>query len=234
MNIYISTVDKLTSDIKLKNSFKYSNEFTFIPITNHDNDNIIIQTPKVLIPFGINNQNNTIDISYINIDNDNKLNLLYDKLNIIYNKLNKHYKNYKVNHFIKENIMRLKLNNLKIYNQNKIQIHDIPNNCYGELIIHLNGLWIVNNNIWFNWIALQIKINEPIYLRDYSFNDKKHIPPPPPLPPPPPISLKKDFKLNIKKPKRKSNPKSDIPIISLDEVKNILNNLNKINIFNIV
>ena len=232
MNINISTVDNFTSDIKLKNSFKYSNDFTYIPITNHDNNNIIIQTPKVLIPFGINN-NNTIDISYINIDNDIKLNLLYDKLNIIYNKLNKHYKNDKVNHFIKEKIMRLKTNNPKIYNQNKIQIYDIPNNCYGELIIHLNGLWIVNDNIWFNWIALQIKINEPIYLRDYSFNDKKHIPPPPPLPPKP---VKKEFKLNINKTKYKpkSKPKSDIPVISLDEVKNILNNLNKIKISNIL
>lgn len=233
MNIHISIVDNFTSDIKLKNSFKYSNEFTFIPLTNRDNNNIIIQTPKVLIPFGINNDNNTIDISYINIDNDNKLKKLYNKLNLIYEKLNKHYKNYKVNHFIKERIMRLKINNTKIYNQNKIQIYDIPNNCYGELIIHLNGIWIVNDNIWFNWIALQIKINEPIYLRDYSFNDKKNIPPPPPLPPKP---IKKDFKLNINKTKYKpdSKPKSDIPVISLDEVKNILNNLNKIKISNIL
>lgn len=233
MNINISTVDNFTSDIKLKNSFKYSNDFTYIPITNHDNNNIIIQTPKVLIPFGINNNNNTIDISYINIDNDNKLKKLYNTLNLIYGKLNKRYKKYKVNHFIKKLIMRLKINNTKIYNQKKIQIYDIPNNCYGELIIHLNGIWIVNDNIWFNWVALQIKINEPIYLRDYSFNDKKHIPPPPPLPPPP-VPVKKEFKLNINKNKPKPKPKSDIPIISLNEVKNILNNLNKINISNIL
>lgn len=231
MNINISTVDNFTSDIKLKNSFKYSNDFTFIPIVNHTNDNIIIQTPKVLIPFGINDNNNTIDISYINIDNDNKLKNLYNTLNLIYSKINKHYKNYIVNNFIKESMMRFKIYKPKIYNQDKIQIYNIPNNCYGELIIHLNGLWIVNNNIWFNWIALQIKINEPIYLRNYSFNDKKSIPPPPPLPPKPVI---KDFKLNIKKSKSKSKPKNDIPVISVDEVKNILNNLNKINILNIL
>ena len=36
--------------------------------------------------------------------------------------------------------------------------YELPTNIYGQLIIYLDGLWIVNNDIWFNWIALQIKI----------------------------------------------------------------------------
>lgn len=228
----ISTVDDFTVDIKFKNKQKYSDNFTYIP-TKYES---YLQTPKVLIPYGINN-NNIIDIFYLNKENDDNIKNLLDKFNTLYESVKNKYINYTVNNFIRDQFMRLKLKKYKIYNQYRKEINNLPNNTYGKLIIYLDGLWIVNNDIWFNWIALQIKIDEPIYLQNYSFIDKKttfKIPPPPP--PPPPITKKSTNKIVINKnPKKNDNKKrmnDNIPEISLDEVKKILNNLNKINIFN--
>jgi len=76
---------------------------------------------------------------------------------------------------------------------NKIDL--IENLTYGEFIIHLQGLWLINNKLNFDWILLQGKIDMPLYLSEYSFIDYnkgydskgkgkgKSIPPPPPLTP---------------------------------------------------
>lgn len=228
----ISTVEKFTVDIKFKNKQKYSDDFTYIPIKTES----YLQTPKVLIPYGINDNKNTLDIFYLNIDNDIDIKKLIDKYNNIYDNINKKFTNYTVHHFLKDKLMRLKLKKYKIYNQYKREIYNLPNNSYGQLIVYLDGLWMVNNDIWFNWIALQIKIDEPIYLQNYSFIDKRIIPkPPPPPPPPPPITKPSVNKIIINKnanKNNKNNTNDNIPEISLDEVKNILKNLNKINIYN--
>uniref|UniRef100_A0A6C0CY18 Uncharacterized protein n=1 Tax=viral metagenome TaxID=1070528 RepID=A0A6C0CY18_9ZZZZ len=229
----ISTVENFTVDIKYKNKLKYSNDFTYIPIEMK-----YLQTPKILIPYGIDKEKNILDILFINIENDKKIKELIFKFNKLYEKVEIKFNKFNVNNFLKDKLMRLKIKKCKIYNQNKEEINNFSNNIYGELIINLDGLWIVKNEIWFNWNILQIKVNEPIYLQHYSFIDtkvnKKHIPPPPPPPPPPPIPSK----INNIKYVRKLNNKNNItnknnmtiPDISLSEVKLILKNLNKINI----
>ena len=227
----ISIVDNFTVDLKFKNKQKYSDDFTYIPIKTES----YLQTPKVLIPYGINDEKNTIDIIYLNIDHDKNIKKLINKFNNIYNQVNKKFANYNVHHFLKDKLMRLKLKKYKIYNQHKKEIYKFPNNYYGQLIIYLDGLWMVNNDIWFNWIALQIKIEEPIYLQSYSFIDEKRVVPKPPPPPPPlpPVTKKSVNKIIINKNLNKIDKKTDtIPEISLDEVKDILKNLNRINIFN--
>ena len=59
-------------NIKFKNKINISNNFTNYPI-KYKNNNLIIQTPIVYLPFGINKYDNKsyIDISFINIKNDN-------------------------------------------------------------------------------------------------------------------------------------------------------------------
>ena len=230
----ISTIDNLTNDIKIKHSLKYSNDFTFVPIKNKDNKDIIIQTSKLLIPYGVEkNDQKTIDISFINMNNDINIKGLYDYLTNLYKIIKNRYKEYIVKEIIKNgNIVRLKLLKCKIYNQYRREIVNIPTNTYGQFIIHLSGVWIVKNEIWFSINVLQIKIDEPIYLNSYSFIDKNipkplKIPPPPPLPPPPKLAQNK---IIITKVGKKDEQNSNTPIISVNEIQKILDNLTKIKI----
>ena len=116
-------------------------------------------------------------------------------------------------------------------------------NTYGLFIIHLQGFWIIENDIYFQWYLLQAKIDIPISLNEYSFIDeqKKMPPPPPPLPPP---NFKKKIKTNIINTNnnsnsncnsnsniliKKVNKNKDIKVPSLNDIKNALNNLKSIN-----
>ena len=49
--------------INLKKQINYSNELTFIPM-KYDSKDILIQTPVLYSPFGINNLYNCIDLSF--------------------------------------------------------------------------------------------------------------------------------------------------------------------------
>ena len=207
------------NNINIKKKLKYSEYCTLIPI-KYNNEDLIIQTPKMYIPFGekfVYNNNNKkyIDISFLNIENDNNIKIFYDNLNIIFNKINNFYK-YNVDEMIKKynknNLLRLKITkNILIYDQNKKNIDKIINNTYGSFIIHLYGLWLMNDTLYFHWELLQCKLDMPIYLSEYSFIDDikpinkgkgkgkgKNILPPPP---PPPINSKYDKMIKMGIPK---------------------------------
>jgi len=174
------------------------NGYTYIPI-KYDNEDIIIQTPKLFIPFNISSFNNKryLDLSFQNIKNDKLITQLKNNLDLIYKKINIVLKKYSIKCFIKNNYnnnlqMRFKvLDNTLFFDHNKKKINSIENLTYGAFIIHLQGLWLINNIITFDWIILQGKIDMPLYLSEYAFIDKeinkgkgkgkgKSIPPPPP------------------------------------------------------
>ncbi len=189
-------------DIKLllKTKLKYSNEFSFIPI-KIKKDDFMIQTPSLFVPYGIQKNMNLKDqvvISFQNKDNDNYTQKFLDDLESIYQLIYDHFKsNNNINPFIKDykdkKIMNLKIDSsCLIYDRNKKIIDDLPIYSYASFIIHLAGLWISDNDIWFQWYSLQIKVDNKISLSKYSFKDKPNIPPPPPLPPPPPMVPMKD------------------------------------------
>ena len=200
--IYNQIIDP--KNINIKKKLKYSEHCTLIPI-KYNNDDLIIQTPKMYIPFGekfvYNNKNKKyVDISFLNIENDNNIKIFYNNLNIIFDKINNFYK-YDVDDIIKKynknDLLRLKITkNILIYNQKRENIDKIINNTYGSFIIHLYGLWLMNDTLYFHWELLQCKLDIPIYLSEYSFIDDvkpifnkgkgkgKGIPPPPPPPPP--------------------------------------------------
>ena len=199
------------NNIKLNKKRKYNNSFEFIPL-KYNNHDILIQTP-LLLTNGIqdNYDKPCIYLSLLNIDNDDDIKLFYKNIiniyNYIHNILSNKYKCSKISQFIKEKnnekIITCKINkdNCKIYNQYKELINNININSYGEFIIHLNGLWIYNNNIYFDWHILQVKMHDSIILKNYLFIDKldynnpnvnvnknynkqnKCIPRPPPAPP---------------------------------------------------
>ena len=198
--IYNQIIDP--KNINIKKKLKYSEHCTLIPI-KYNNDDLIIQTPKMYIPFGekfvYNNKNKKyVDISFLNIENDNNIKIFYNNLNIIFDKINNFYK-YDVDDIIKKynknDLLRLKITkNILIYNQKRENIDKIINNTYGSFIIHLYGLWLMNDTLYFHWELLQCKLDIPIYLSEYSFIDDvkpifnkgkgkgkgKCVPPPPP------------------------------------------------------
>ena len=193
-----------SKDINIKKFLKYSDNYTLIPIKYKNND-LIIQTPKMYIPYGEkfvynNNDKKYVDISFQNIENDKNIELFYHNLDIIHSKINKVFDEYNVDDLIKtynkNELLRLKINKgILIYDHNQNIIDKIIPNTYGYFIINLHGLWVNknNNNIYYHWVLLQSKIDIPLYLTEYSFIDDtsqickgkgkgmgKGIPPPPP------------------------------------------------------
>ena len=171
-------------DLFIKKSLKYSDKFTFIPIRlKKDNDYLkcIFQTPLLFTPYGIQktqNNKNIIDISFQNIDNDKNQNIFHNNLKYIYDTVYNKYKyDYIVNDFLKKtdfnDCLRLKINdNTKIFDESKNMIEKIDKYTYGNFIIELDGLWINEDNIWFQWNLLQAKIKLPTHLSEYSFIDE--------------------------------------------------------------
>lgn len=178
-----------SEDIKLYHLFinkalKYSEKFTFIPIRlKKDKDFIkcIFQTPLLFTPYGIKktqNNKNIIDISFQNIENDKSQLNFHKNLEYIYNTVYNKYKyDYIVNKFLKNtdfnDCLRLKINdNTKIFDESKNIIEKIENYSYGNFIIELEGLWLNEENIWFQWNLLQGKVRLPTHLTEYSFIDE--------------------------------------------------------------
>lgn len=189
----------------------YLNGYTYIPL-KYDNEDIVIQTPKLFIPFHISSFNNKryLDLSFQNIKNDKLVQLLKDNLDLIYNKVSNVLKKYKIKYFMKKNYlnnlqMKFKiLDNTLFFDHNKNKLKTIENLTYGEFIIHLSGLWLINDILIFDWVILQAKIDMPLYLSEYAFIDKnernykgkgKGIPPPPP----PTNSYNKLIKIGLSK-----------------------------------
>tara|TARA_B100000575_G_C23128316_1_gene654063 strand:+ start:1505 stop:2326 length:822 start_codon:yes stop_codon:yes gene_type:complete len=201
----------------IKKSFKYSEDFTFVPLLIQKEDKYIpciFQTPDLFIPYGkqtLQNGKQILDLSFQNKENDKELVRFEDNLRSIHRIVQRKYKNTMVNSFLKEtnydNCIRLKVNsNSQFYNQCKQKIHQVQPFRYGIFIIHLEGLWINQGKLWFQWELLQGKIEQGPTIQGYSFNEEKSkydkmiqmgvpiaaveirkqmdskIPPPPPLP----------------------------------------------------
>jgi hypothetical protein len=165
----------------VKKPLKYSDKFTFIPIQLQKDNNYhkcIFQTPLLFTPFGtqvLMNGKKVIDLSFMNQVNDNSQREFLKKLNHIYQCVNYKYKGlYKVNVFLKgtdfNECIRLKMNNnTSLYDETKNRIETIDKFTYGYYIIELEGLWLNENDIWFQWNLLQAKVKIPTHLKGYSF-----------------------------------------------------------------
>tara|TARA_Y100000389_G_scaffold195350_2_gene226661 strand:+ start:1158 stop:2006 length:849 start_codon:yes stop_codon:yes gene_type:complete len=180
----------------LKTPLQYSDEFTFVPMKIKNKD-ILFQTPHLFTPYGIQLNDKSkkyVMISFQNKNNDTYTDTFLKDLEYIYKLAHNYYSQsydigrYNVNKFIKyyknEPIMNVKFKeDSLIYDGLQNTIKDIPIYGYCSFIIHLAGLWISNNQIWFQWYILQTRIENNISLLSYAFKDSKPIPPPPPLPP---------------------------------------------------
>ena len=180
-------IDLSKYQLILCNPLKYSDSFTFIPIKIYNNGlhKCIFQTPLLFTPFGIQktqNDKNIIDLSFHNKKNDKSLCIFLNKLKSIYKTIHKiihkkFHKKYEINSFIKmtdfEECIRFKVSSsMLIYDEYKNKLNEINKFTYGNFIIHLDGLWLNNNSIWFQWYLLQAKIKIPLHLKEYSFIDE--------------------------------------------------------------
>ena len=210
---------------KLGNHLKYSEDYTFIPFkvkkfTNYSD--FVIQTPKLYVPYGIQESDkskNYIMISFQNVQNDIHTQQFMDNLRSIYTLVREHFnEDFVVNHFFKDYKQNLTMtlkqgDNTPIYDSLQHVREDIPLYSYCSFIIHLAGLWVNKNQVWFQWYNLQSRIENDIILSDYAFKDYKvsssyqpshHLgplqtqpqlsQPPPPPPPPPPPSISRPVK----------------------------------------
>ena len=164
------------------NPLKYSNEFSFIPLRIFYENNYrecIFQTPKLFLPYGkqkLNNGKYVIDLSFQNKDNDEDNKIFLKVLKKIFCTIKEKYKDYNVNSFLKKTdfdyTMRLKVSlNSRFYDDYKNQLYKIDPFSYGIFIIGLEGLWVHNNEIWFQWYLLQARLEKPKFLDEYAFID---------------------------------------------------------------
>jgi len=168
----------------IQKPLKYSDKFTFIPLRlKKDKDYLkcIFQTPLLFTPYGIKttqNNKNIIDISFQNIENDKSQHIFHKNLKYIYDTVYEKYKyDYIVNDFLKttdfNDCLRLKINSTtKLFDESKNIIEKIENYSYGNFIIELDGLWLNEENIWFQWNLLQARIKIQTHLTEYSFVDE--------------------------------------------------------------
>jgi len=170
--------------ICVEKPLKYSDKFTFIPIKLQKEtkyQKCIFQTPLLFTPFGsqvLMNGKQVIDLSFHNKNNDKAQLTFLKTLTNIYQCVNHKYKDlYRVNRFLKitnfNECIRLKLNdNTSIYDENKNTIKYIDKFTYGFFIIELDGMWLNENKIWFQWTLLQARVKTPTHLSKYSFIDE--------------------------------------------------------------
>ena len=237
----IHSCDKIldSKNINYKRKLKYSEEFSFVGISYSKKD-FCIQTPKLYSKYGLNKKYDKyfIDLSLQNICNDDNIKILLDDFNMIYDTIKNKYKNYNVVNSLKNDTIRFKTkSDFKVYDSNRILLESVLPNTYGNYIIYLQGIWLIERDIYFQWYTLQAKIDMPLNLEEYAFLDsiKVDIPKPPPLPnfipkPPPLPNFKKvEKKIVVQKKAVKKLVKKEIDVPTLEEIMLALSKLKTIN-----
>jgi hypothetical protein len=179
MNVILKHNDINISDLTIKKQINISNEFTNYPI-KYNNSNLIIQTPIVFLPFGINRFNNKsyIDFSFINSKNDK--NMREFKTNII--NINNHLKNkfsskrkfmssFKSTEYYPDRLRLSFSEDILIFNEakNLITHEHIKSKIYVKLLISPQFLWLTHDTYGIRWCILQMKIYSKPMLATYSF-----------------------------------------------------------------
>lgn len=216
--MFVSNIktDLLKTNIRLK----YSDDYEFVKI-RYDKRDLLIQTSKLYCLYG--SRYDTIELSFQNIVNDSKLKILRDDLNRIQNYIETRYSKYCVYPIVKRNSINVKIRNIRIFDERKRKLEDIPSNSYGRYIIHVGGFWINKRDIFVQLNAIQTSIEMPLVVDECLF-DIKRIPKPPPLP----VFKKTENKIKIvRKNKQIKRETKTISVPSLNEIQMALQKLKK-------
>ena len=168
------------SKISIKKRINISSSFTNFPIKYNDN-NLVIQTPIVYIPFGISSYNNKkyIDISLINSQNDENMKLFKKNIleidDIVKSKFkrNTFSSSYKKTNFYPDRLRLSFYDDMLIFNEKKelIDISKIKSKIYVKLLISPQYIWKKSSLIGILWSILQVKTYSKPILNEYSFID---------------------------------------------------------------
>jgi len=214
---------------------RFSNDFSFYPI-KYFKKQLVFQTPKLYVPYGIQEKDgkNNIELSFINKNNDNNINNFINNIFKIQILIKQKFKSKHIIDIIRDDKIRLKIMKCIYYDDDKNIIRDIPSNVYGNFIINIAGLWEYDDNFYIQSNLLQAKISLPLFLNEYSFIDenepivkKKPIPPPPPLPV---FIVKKKSIKDIIKTNHKKIMKNDIEYNppSIDDIRDAIKRMKKV------
>ena len=145
----------------IKNNIKY--------FVKYNKDPLIIQTPLLYIPFGIQEYNtrNTLDIAFHNIKYSKQTEYFYNTINTIHNTIldildTEDKTIFGIKHSVGyPPLLKLNVDNTSVWNntQEKLSLEDINKNSFATFIIHLEGLYINQKNIGFIWNVFNKKIN---------------------------------------------------------------------------
>ena len=168
------------SRISIKKRINISSSFTNFPIKYNDN-NLVVQTPIVYIPFGISSYNNKkyIDISLINSQSDKNMKLLKKKIlemeTLVKSKFKKNNfaSSYKKTTFYPDRLRLSFYDDMLVFNEKKeqIDISKINSKMYVKLLISPQYVWKKSNLIGILWSILQVKVYSKPILNEYSFID---------------------------------------------------------------
>lgn len=221
--MFVSNIQ--TELLKMSIPLKYSNEYEFVKIKYNKRD-LLIQTSKLYCLYG--SHYDTIELSFRNIINDSKLKILRDDLTQIQNYIETRYYKFCVYPIVKRNKINVKIRNIRVFDERKQILENIPSNSYGRYIIHVSGIWINKRDIFVQLNAIQSSIEMPLIIDKCLFDIK---PPPKPIPKPPPLPVfkKTEHKIRIVR-KNKPNPKQSKKVVvpSLSDIQNAIKKLKKI------
>jgi len=185
MNTIFKPNDIDIKNITLKHKINISNNFTNYPI-KYKNNNLIIQTPIIYLPFGINKYNNKsyIDISFINIKNDPIMRefkeLIVNIHSCIKKKVSKKIKfvsSFKSTEYYPDRLRLSFYEDILVFNEakNLVTLEYVKSKIYSKLLIIPQFLWTNNEVAGIVWNILQMKIYSKPMLDTYSFIDDEEI-----------------------------------------------------------
>ena len=156
-------------------------KFNIKYILNQTKKQLVVQTPKLYIPFGINYnfKIKSLDLSLNdNIETNQFKNFILKLNNKVINYLKKHNLKQQFVPSIKKSKnnypdrLRLNLfNDVKIYDDNKNIYTGSLKKLYGKFLIHLNLIWCNNNFCGIQFDIMQMMVYPKLMFDDFKFID---------------------------------------------------------------
>lgn len=184
MNIILKPDSIDVNLLSIKKKINISSDITNYPI-KYGKNNLVIQSPIVYLPFGINRFNNKgyIDISFIN-SNDSVMNKFKETLLDVekylikrFNKNKKFITSFKVTEYYHDRLRLSFYDDILVFNEEKslISLDYIKSKIYVKLLLSPQFLWTTNDKYGIVWNMLQVKIYSKPMLETYSFIDDDEV-----------------------------------------------------------
>lgn len=185
INIILKPDSINIENLVIKKKISVSDDLIHYPL-KYNNKNLIIQTPIVYLPFGINKYNNKnyIDISITNSKSDKSMNQFKNLIIDVNKHIKKKYKkkrnfmtSFKKTEYFPDRLRLSFYEDILVYNENKtlIDLEHIKSKIYVKLLIIPQFIWETSNTFGISWNILQIKIYSKPLLDTYSFIDDDEV-----------------------------------------------------------